>query len=356
MNGKAIGSPWVCPARTTRRGTQMTTCGHGSVEFAATNQSDNAHRRHNGLMDSLDELRRLALFAYVVNAGGLAAAARQIGLTRSAISKQISLLERTVGTRLIQQTSRQLRLTEAGTRLYESAARIVAELEQATHIARGLGNQVSGTLRVTAPLYLGEHIVIPLLGDFLREHDQLTLQLLLDDLYVDIIGESLDIALRIGLLPDSSLHARRLSALDQVVCAAPSYVNIHGTPDNPDQLASHECILYSFDDEPLRWTFLDRGRPRDVRVRGRIWVNTSGALRGLALAGAGLVMLTELMVADALADGRLVRVLPDYPVPSSALYALYPSRKLLSPKVRAFVDYLAERIPAAIRATAPARP
>ncbi len=296
-------------------------------------------------MNELDELRRLALLAYVIDAGGYAPAARKLGLTRSAVSKQISALEDSFGTRLIQRNSRQLRPTEVGERLYQTGVRIVAELEQASREARSMSDGVAGTLKVTAPLDLGERMVAPLMAELSREYPNLHVELHLDDRTVDLIADGVDVAIRIGVLEDSALQMRRLAVIEQWLCASPGYLEARGVPQTPDDLADHDCILYTFDDEPLRWTFIENGRERDVRVNGRVWANSGGCLKAFAVAGAGIVMLASPMLQQALDQGQLVAILTDCQVPSCTLSAIYPSRKHLDPKVRAFVDLAAERIP-----------
>ena len=292
----------------------------------------------------LDDLDAMAAFARIVEAGSFSAAARELGRSKSAVSKQIARLEDRLGVRLLNRTTRRLSLTEAGRSFHEGCRRMLAEAEAAERAMTYLSGAPRGTLRVNAPMSFGVLHVAPALAGFMRRYPEISVELVLDDREVDLVGEGFDVGVRIRALPDSSLVARRLAPFRRFVCAAPSYLAAHGAPEAPEDLPRHACLLYSYQAERSVWRLRGPSGERRIGVSGRLTANNGGALRSAALAGLGLAFLPSFIVGDDLREGRLDRVLPDWSTADDiAVHAIYPVGRNLSPKVRVFVDHLAER-------------
>jgi DNA-binding transcriptional LysR family regulator len=303
---------------------------------------------------SLDRLAGISVFARVVEANGFTAAARALGLSKAAVSKQVARLEDRLGVRLLNRSTRRLGLTEAGRDFYERAQRVLAELDEAEQAATSRQVNPRGLLRVNAPVTFGVGHLCSLLPDFMRRYPEIKLDLVLNDRYVDLIDEGFDLAVRVGLgpLPDSSLVARRLFAARHAVCAAPAYLERRGVPRTPADLASHDCLLYSYLSTGEEWRFFDPGgRPVGVRIAGPMRANNGDALRHAARAGLGIVYSPAFLVEEDLAAGRLEPVLVDWRTPEAAVYAVYPPGRPLGAKVRVFVDYLAETLGRKLAAT-----
>jgi DNA-binding transcriptional LysR family regulator len=293
-----------------------------------------------------DHLAAMAVFARVVEAGSFSEAARALGLSKSAVSKQVGRLEDRLGTRLMNRTTRQLSLTEAGTAFYEHCRQLVADAEAAESAVTHLAAAPRGTLRVNAPMSFGQLHVAPALPDFLAAYPELSVEMQLNDRTVDLIEEGFDLAIRIGRLSDSSLIARRLAPMRRVVCAAPAYVERHGRPAHPRDLKHHECLIYSYLSSGREWRFQGPEGELRVPIQGRLEVNNGDALLAAAREGFGLVMLPTFLCADDLRAGRLEQVLADYCEPegvAGGVHAVFPASRNLSPKVRVFVDYLVGR-------------
>ena len=303
----------------------------------------------NGSYDrnAMVDLNALASFVRVVDAGGFSAAARGLSLTPSAVSKQISRLEDRLGVRLLQRTTRKLSLTEEGMAYYRRAARVLADAEEAEREIADLRDVPSGKLHVSLPLAFGRKKVVPAMPAFLKAHPEVQLDLNFSDAYVDLIEDGIDVAMRIGELTDSSLIARRVAPNRRVVCAVPAYFERHGRPATPADLARHNCFVYSYRRWRRDWPFLGPdGREILVSVTGSVESNDAEALHGFLMAGLGVALMPLWLVGEELADGRVEEALADYQVPDSAIYAVYPSTRHLAPKVRAFIDFMAERLAA----------
>jgi DNA-binding transcriptional LysR family regulator len=293
----------------------------------------------------MDKLTGMAVFARVVDAGSFTAAAIQLGMSKSAVSKAIAALEDRLGARLLNRTTRRLALTEVGRAFYQRCARIVAEAEEAELAVTHLQVAPRGTLRVNAPVSFGTLHLGPALADFLARYPELKVEIELTDRFVDLLEEGYDVAVRIAsALPDSSLVARRITVNEAVVCASPTYWRRHGRPRAPQDLTRHACITYAYNPNPHEWAFLDPdGRPLTVRVDGPLHTNNGDAALHAALAGLAVVRLPRFICAPDLAAGRLEAVLDDALPPPNGIYAIYPHSRHLSAKVRAFVDFLLER-------------
>jgi DNA-binding transcriptional LysR family regulator len=291
-------------------------------------------------------LGEMSAFATVVDAKGFAAAARRLGLSKASVSRLVQRLEDRLGVRLLNRTTRRLSLTEAGRTFYDGAHRMLSEAASAEAAVTQLAARPSGTLRLSVPMSFGSRHLGPLLAEFLALCPELSLDMVLGDRVVDLVEEGFDAALRIGTLGESNVVARRLCRVRRVVAGAPAYLARRGTPAKPSDLADHACLHYSYYADGRLWRFRDAaGEEDEVEIGGRVEMNNGDALAALAMAGHGLCHLPTFIIHEALRDGRLLALLPGWEdaVPSH-LHAVYQERRNLAPKVRAFVDFLAERL------------
>ena len=292
----------------------------------------------------MDHLSAMAVFARVVEMESFSGAARDLGLSKSAVSKRVGRLEDRMGLRLLNRTTRRLSLTEAGAAFYQGCRRVVAEAEAAERAVTRLASAPRGRLKINAPMSFGVRHLAPALPDFMARYPELTVDLALNDRLVDLVEEGFDVAVRVARLEDSSLIARRLAANRLVLCAAPSYLRAHGAPRAVEDLKGHECLLYSYLAAGDVWRLCGPGGERRQRVTGRLRINNGDALLAVALGGLGVALLPCFICGEDVRAGRLIRVLPEWSGPAdTAIAAVYPASRNLSPKVRVFVDFLAER-------------
>jgi DNA-binding transcriptional LysR family regulator len=296
------------------------------------------------------KLEDIVTFLTVIEAGGLSAAARRLGVAKSVASKRISDLESALAATLLRRSARGVAPTDVGAAFYGRARDIIAELEDAA-AAAGAG-QFSGSMRVAGPLSFGTLYLAPVLFDFLVRHPRLELTLHLNDRVVDIVGEGYDLAIRIGRLKDSSLVAKKLAVCKRVLCCSPAYAKHVGLPDTLDALKDHACIGYANVPIGERWLFeADKpgNKQRSVLVRPRLTVDNGEAIRDAAIAGMGLTVLPTFLVADALQAGKLIPVLQHTPVVSDGIYVVYGPDRHLSTKVRALIEHLTAAFKGALR-------
>lgn len=292
----------------------------------------------------MDRLTNLAVFVKVVEEQSFAAAARGVGLSPAMVSKHVQALEERLGARLLNRTTRRLSLTEVGRGYYERARQILADLEDADRAASDLQAAPRGTLRVNAPFSFGIRHLGPAVAAYLQAYPEVTVDISLNDHYIDLLAEGVDVALRIGRLADSSLIARRLAPIRLVLCAAPAYLRQHGTPREPKDLARHNCLLYTYAATADEWRFVGPdGKDEVVRVSGRLLANNGDVIIAAAAAGIGLALSPSFMAGEPVRAGQLVRLLPGYAAPEAALYAVYPPGRHLSAKLRSFIDFLVKR-------------
>ncbi len=287
----------------------------------------------------MDRLAELDIFARVVDAGSFSAAARELGCSPSAVSKRIAALESRLQARLLQRTTRKLALTAIGEEYYRRACAILADVEQAEAALSAMQGAARGRLRVTAPTAFGQFQLVPLVKDFMARHPEVELELDLSDAMADLIRDGYDMAVRIARLEDSSFVARQIATDRRVVCASPAYLDRHGIPATPAELASHQCLTYSRRGDLAAWFDGDAG----PALSGRFSSGNSIALRDAALAGLGITRLATFLIGPDLRSGRLVPLLQGYERPGIPIRVVYPHRRYLSPKVRAFMDYLVAR-------------
>lgn len=293
----------------------------------------------------MDQATEMVIFVRAVEGGSFSAAARSLELTPSAVSKQIRRLEDRLGVRLFNRTTRRIRLTEAGRAYYERCARIIGEIREAEEAVTSLSHSPRGTLRVCATVAFGRVEVLPLINHFLLRYPELGMEVDLTDRPVDLVEEGLDVAIQWReQMDDPSLIARRLAVNRRIICAAPDYLRRHGTPASPEDLQHHNCLTLNEVSQFNDWEFEDAERGRRIlHVRGSFRANTADALYEAARAGVGLARLSTWLVASDIRSGALMAVLPEYRHEQSAYYVVYPHRRHLSPKVRAFVDFLVEQ-------------
>lgn len=291
----------------------------------------------------MDRFAAMAVFVKVAEAGSLSAAARGLGLSLTSVSRQLAALEARLGMRLVIRTTRRLALTEAGRLYHDQARRILGEVEEAEQALTAHQSEPVGRLHVAAPTLIGRLKLAPLLPDFLARHSGLAVDLTLTDRPVDLVEDGVDLAIRIGRLPDSSLIVRRLGGIRMRVCAAPGYLARRGAPAVPEDLAGHDCVVFATAPGPVSWPFRTPAGSVTVPVAARIRANDLDAAVAAALAGAGLVRAPSWQVADLVAAGRLKPVLIGYERPSTPVQALFLPSRLLSPKIRLFTDFLAGR-------------
>ena len=292
----------------------------------------------------MDRFRELSVFVAVAEAGAFNAAARRLGMSPPAVTRLVTALEARLGVRLFNRTTRQVALTEAGARLREDAQRILSDLEQAESSAAGATSEPAGHLRITAPVLFGQRFVAPILRDYLDAHPAVTASALVIDRNVDLLDEGLDVALRIGTLPDSSLSARRVGSVRNVVVAAPAYLERHGAPGTPEALRDHRIAFSTSVAEVPKWSFVADGKRRSVRVSPVLSVNGLEVAIEAALAGWGVTRALSYQVADALAAGSLVEILPDFEDRVIPIHLLHAEGRGAAAKIRSFIDFTAARL------------
>jgi DNA-binding transcriptional LysR family regulator len=295
---------------------------------------------------TLDRVGDLSLFLRVLDLGSISAAARSLDLSVAVASQRLKRLERDLGVRLLHRTTRQLHATPEGAALAEQGRALVEDLEALTGGLRRSATEVSGTLRVTLPASFGRQYISPLLPQFLALHPRVKLSVNLNDQLLDLVGSGFDLGIRVGALDDSGLVARQLAINRRVLCAAPDYLRRHGTPRAPADLAKHECLLLVGSQGRQDVWRLGDGKGGEIaqRVHGRFESNQGELLRDAVVAGLGIALHSIWHVHEELRAGRLQVVLPGYPIAATGIHAVMPQRRLVPPRVRAFVDFLAEQL------------
>ena len=295
-------------------------------------------------MDRLDTMR---VFVAVAEARGFAAGARRLGRSAPVVTRAVADLERRLGARLLQRTTRIVRLTEAGTRYLSDCRRILAEVDAAEESLHAPDGKPRGALNVTASRIFGRMFVTPLVLDFLAAHREITVRTVLDDHVIDLIEAGVDVAVRIGPLPDSSFAATRVGQVRRVLCASPGYLARHGTPRKPADLEALDALVFSGASARSEWTLGNGRAARTVRPRSVLSTNDTDVIIAAALAGHGIARVLSYQVGDAVAAGKLVRLLAPFepaPIPVSVVC---PAGRGSSPKVRAFFDFAVARLRAA---------
>jgi len=292
----------------------------------------------------MDRFHSIQVFVKVADCGGFAAAARELAISPPTVSRAVAMLEDRLGTRLFVRTTRSVRLTESGERFLHDGRRILLELEEAEETAAGTHAAPRGELRITAPVLFGRIFVTPILGEFLDRYPLLEAQTLFVDRVVNLMDEGLDVAIRIGDLPDSSLTAVRVGQIRRVVCASPEYINKNGLPQHPNDLSGHRLIQSLAMESAREWMFLENGKRISIPLKPRLRMNTNDAVIDLVVRGWGLSRLLSYQIAPDLAGGRLQIVLGAFELPPMPIHLLHQEGRMVSAKVRAFVDFMADRL------------
>jgi DNA-binding transcriptional LysR family regulator len=307
-------------------------------------------------MAKLPDFEGLAIFAKVVEQRSFGRAAEDLKLSKATVSKAVSRIEARLGTRLFNRTSRRIALTDTGKRLAARAAHILAEGEAAESEGVSESANPRGLVRLAAPMSFGISYVAPILPEFLAKYPEVSIDLHLSDAMVDIIGEGFDAAIRIAALPDSSLVARRLCAMTPYLVGAPSYFAKRGKPKHPLQLAEHSCIAYAYQLTPDTWRFRKKsGETATVRPAGPLRVNNGDAMLPALLAGLGLGILPDFIVRDAIADGRLEILLPEWPLASGAVHWVTPPGGPKPKRLELLADFMALRLGRSVEGKSPPR-
>lgn len=288
----------------------------------------------------MDRLDGIAAFAQVVDTGSFTAAARRLGLSKSAVSAHIQRLEDRLGVQLLRRTTRRVAATEAGRTYHRYCIRILADAEAAEQAAGALQREPRGTLRISAPESFGWMHVAPAIAGFRERFPDIAIDLNLDERHINLVQDGVDLAIRIGVLPSSPLVVRKLAPARLVLCASPGYVAAHGEPQSPQDLSDRSCLCFP----PLwrdgRWRLAAGAREERIPITAALISNSGEVLRVAALGGAGIAMLPTWAVGEDLRSGALSRVLPAWSPQTSAIHAVYPDNRRMSAKVRTFVDHL----------------
>jgi DNA-binding transcriptional LysR family regulator len=295
----------------------------------------------------MDLFHALHAFVRVVETGSFARAGDRLGVSVSAVSRQVADLEAHLGARLLNRTTRRLSLTESGQAFHERTLQLLADLEEAESAVGTAGGAPRGTLRMTCGVTFGNRHMVEAVAAFCAEHPAVRFDIELSDRIVDLVEEGLDLAILVGPVRGQSLIARRIGTTRLVCCAAPAYLAQRGTPQRPEDLATHACLTYAYAAGRNVWRFDDaQGREQAVTVGGPVHANSAEMLAGLAAAGLGIVLEPDFVVAPLVKSGALVPLLRDHAAASIPIHAVYPSRRFLSAKVRRFIDFVSERFAA----------
>jgi DNA-binding transcriptional LysR family regulator len=297
-------------------------------------------------MDHPETLADIAIFVAVAREGSFTRAADKLELSTSQVSKCVGRLERSLGARLLQRTTRRLCLTEAGSALYENSSNALAAIEEAKLAVSKLQGTPRGKLKVSASIAFGTLQLPQVIAGLNAQYPELEIDLMLEDRHVDLVREGIDVAIRItDETPDSALVYRGLAPNRQVICASPNYIARRGLPSTAEDLAGHDCIAHSARATPRVWHLVDFADGQvSIQINGRMTINSALAVRQAALQGLGIVELNSYIVGEDIAAGRLVRLLPQYRPKELCIYAIYAARRFLAPKIRVFVDAMVARV------------
>lgn len=287
----------------------------------------------------------LEFFVLLNRLGSLSAAARALDITPPAATMRLASMEKRIGARLLNRSTRKISLTHEGEIYLQHASRLIDELRELDEIVSGSGHAPRGLLRVNAPLGFGRTVIAPFVSTFTARYPDVEVQLEVTDRPVDLIETGFDLAVRFGELPDNRINARRVMSNRRFLCASPAYLEKHGTPKKLEDLTKHRCIVHRQNDDAYGvWRFLIDGRTEIVKVHGALSSNDGDIVQGWALDGQGIVIRSEWDVIKHLESGRLRRLLPAFTLPSADLYAYYPSKKNLPARVRTFINFLVEQL------------
>ncbi len=290
----------------------------------------------------MDKFQEMRVFAAVVDAGSFVGASDALDMSKPAVSRYVADLETRLGVRLLHRTTRKLSLTEEGEVFHARCVELLGNIEEAESEITSRSGEATGQLKVSVPVSFGLLHLAPLWAEFMARHPKVVLDLTLSDRMVDLVEEGFDVAVRIARLPSSSLVSRKLSSTRMILCASPAYLKTHGTPRRPSELAGHAILAYSLLSMGDSWEFEGPQGPVAVKVEPRMRSNSGDTCRTVALRHQGLVIQPSFLVADDVKSGALVELMPDYRSIEMGIYAMYPTRKHVLPKVRLLIDYLVD--------------
>ncbi|WP_397452980.1 LysR family transcriptional regulator [Pseudomonas sp. NA-150] len=288
----------------------------------------------------MDRLAAMETFVCVVETGSFSAAARRLNVGQPAVSKTVAQLEERLSVRLLMRSTRGLTPTEAGLAFFERAKRVIDEANEADLAARGAGTSLTGTLRISAAVTFARLHILPHLGAFLDLHPQLDVDVILDDRSVNLVEEGVDVSLRMGVLSDSNLIARKIAECRRLVVGTPAYFERYGEPQSPADLINHQAVIYSQGGGGTSWSFNNGDAEQTITVAGRVRVSAAEGVRIAVLSHLGFTLSSEWMFTPELASGEIKAVLPDWHLPGMDLWAVFPSGRMASAKARAFVSYV----------------
>lgn len=294
-----------------------------------------------------ENMQGLVLFAHINRLGSLSAAAQLLGMSRSSVSKQLAVLERRIGSRLFNRTTRKIALTDVGRQVLKEAHKVEQALQTIAHISEDSQSVISGDLNVACASAQGRVHLVPLLSQFLARYPNINVNLQLEDRFVDMVAEKMDVSIRIGYLPDSTLIARKLGEITGVLCASPEYLRNAPPLNTPGDLLQHRCLFYRNSKITMNsWSFVSDEGEETVTVSGPLAINDPGALVSAALAHTGVLLIDKGLLGDTMREGKLVHVLTGYQLLEGLpMYIVYPEREFIPAKTKALVDFLLESMP-----------
>jgi len=292
---------------------------------------------------AIDIVASMRVFSTVVEAGSFSGAADRLDLSRGMATRYVAQLEAHLGVRLLNRTTRRLSLTEAGTDYYERAVQVLAMVEEAHSSVVQEASEPRGTLRISTSHAFGVQHLGGAITEFVRRYPGVKADVTLNERVVDLVEEGFDLAIRVATRIDPGLVARKITRARIVACASPAYLKEHGVPATPEELVRHNCLSYVYVNMPNEWHFIRNGEERKVVVSGDLRANSGDILRNAAVEGLGVILQPTFLVYEALREKKLLRILPDWEPEALTMFAVYPNRKFLPPKVRSFIDFLVER-------------
>lgn len=291
----------------------------------------------------MDVLAAMGLFRRVVEVGSFSAVARETGQSQPTVSRSVSELEYRLGTKLINRSTREINMTDAGKQYYDYCIRFLDDLSEVEANIRNSQSQLKGTLRVNTPVTYGRMEIVPLLWEFYENYPDLNIDLMMDDHYVDLVKEGVDVMIRVGPLPDSSLIARKICDSPRVIVASQDYIDSYGEPKTLQDLKRHNCIVYTLLTTQNEWHFLGPNGKEKIRVQGRFSTNNPDSIREAVIAGIGIAVTPEWLVKDYLKQNKLNIILREYTPTPFEVHALYPERQFVTARVRYFIEYLVRK-------------
>jgi DNA-binding transcriptional LysR family regulator len=292
----------------------------------------------------MDRFQEMQVFAAVAQAQGFSAAARRLGMSAASVTRAVAALEKRIGTLLLTRTTRSVHLSEAGQRYLEDCRRILAEVQEAEDSAAGSHAQPRGQLTITAPVLFGELFVTPVMVRYLDQFPEVVINGLLVDRVVSMVEEGIDVAVRIGELPDSNQHAIRVGEVRRVICASPGYLQAHGRPRHPEELSGAPIVATSSIGQLRNWPFLDKGQPLSVRPEPRLVVTANQAAISAACLGLGFTRVLSYQVANKVVAGELEIVLADFELPPLPIHIVYQGGRKAPARIRSFVDFMVKAL------------